>query len=322
MISINEYFPKILFGSSLLTLLSLALFPEIFHLEIIYILLGFFCFLGISFSLFNSKKEITESEKILKERILELEEQVNQYKQEKEKLDKEIESTLKLKKDSTEIILGGISHDFNNLLSIILGNLDIAELTLGQHEALRLVKKAKKTSLQAKNLILKLCSSLPKETIEEISIKNILEEALLVLEGSIVKHNIVISENTWPVYVDKTQMVQAFRNIIENSMFAMKEGGTINILVENLHIENSEIDYVKVDIIDQGEGMDDKTKKRIFDPYFSTKQRGNKKGMGLGLYVSQSVVQKHGGEIHIDSQLGVGTLVRVFLPVKSETFLT
>jgi len=110
---------------------------------------------------------------------------------------------------------------------------------------------------------------------------------------------------------------------VTNSMEAMPGRGTIKVYCRNIDI--SEKDgltlqpgkYVKMSLKDQGAGIAEENRLRVFDPYFSTKERGTQKGMGLGLAVAYSIVKKHGGLITIESQLGVGTNIHIYIPTVS-----
>ena len=126
---------------------------------------------------------------------------------------------------------------------------------------------------------------------------------------------------------DSRQMHYAISNVLVNAMEAMPQGGTITIQAENQVIENKDKDsplplnegkYVRISIKDEGRGIPEEHLGRIFDPYFSTKERGVQKGMGLGLTTAYAVVEKHGGHIMVNSTTGVGTTVTIYLPAAEE----
>lgn len=126
----------------------------------------------------------------------------------------------------------------------------------------------------------------------------------------------------WPVEVDEGQINQVINNLIINSDQAMTEGGMINVGVENItidEIQGSEVKgqellkdgkYVKISISDQGVGIAEEHLKNIFDPYFSTKQKGS----GLGLTTAYSIIKNHDGLITVESEIGVGTTFYIYLP--------
>jgi CheY-like chemotaxis protein len=116
------------------------------------------------------------------------------------------------------------------------------------------------------------------------------------------------------------QIGQVIQNMILNAREAMPEGGVVSVRAENVVIGSHEHpplpagDYVRISIADHGVGMTKELQSKIFDPYFSTKQRGNQKGIGLGLTICHAVVQRHGGAIAVESEPGAGTTFRLLLP--------
>ncbi len=140
------------------------------------------------------------------------------------------------------------------------------------------------------------------------------------LSGSRVRCEFSLAEDLWLAEVDAGQIGQVIRNLVLNAREAMPEGGVISVRAENVVLgshENPSLppgDYVRVSIADQGGGIAKEVLPKIFDPYFSTKQRGDQKGMGLGLTICHTVIQKHGGAIAVESELGVGTTFHIHLP--------
>ena len=124
--------------------------------------------------------------------------------------------------------------------------------------------------------------------------------------------------------VDEGQIGQVIRNLVLNAREAMPEGGVISVRAENVVLgpgENPSLppgNYVRVSVVDRGCGIVKESLSLIFDPYFSTKQRGSQKGMGLGLTICHTIIQKHGGAIAVESELGVGTTFRFYLPASRE----
>jgi CheY-like chemotaxis protein/anti-sigma regulatory factor (Ser/Thr protein kinase) len=120
--------------------------------------------------------------------------------------------------------------------------------------------------------------------------------------------------------VDAGQIGQVIRNLVLNAREAKPEGGLISVRAENVVLGPQEDpslppgDYVRMSITDRGGGISKEVLPKIFDPYFSTKQRGTQKGMGLGLTICHTIIQKHGGAITVESEPGVGTTFRLYLP--------
>ncbi len=237
---------------------------------------------------------------------------------EQKKTEEERQKIQKL--ESIAILAGGIAHDFNNFLSGIIGNISLAILEArGNGEIIDILNEAKEATDLAKNLTRQLLTfstgGIPVK--ETTSISNIIEEtAEFNLRGSSVKCFYTFPKNIWKVQVDKSQLSQVISNLIINAAQAMPEGGTIRISLENMVINKEttlpleEGKYVKITVEDKGMGIAEKHLPRIFDPYFTTKQKGS----GLGLATTYSIIQKHNGYITVDSKLGSGTTFYIYLP--------
>jgi CheY-like chemotaxis protein len=158
------------------------------------------------------------------------------------------------------------------------------------------------------------------ESITEV----IKDSAEFALRGSNVKCEFFIPNDIWPTEIDKGQISQVISNLIINADQAMPGGGIIKVRVENLVVSAEhalpikEGKYVKIEIEDEGIGIHKEHLARIFDPYFTTKQRGS----GLGLATSYSIIKKHDGYITVESELGVGTTFYIYLPASSKQILT
>jgi CheY-like chemotaxis protein len=139
------------------------------------------------------------------------------------------------------------------------------------------------------------------------------------LSGSNLKAKFNFPDNLWPVEVDKRQIGQAIHNVIMNAREAMPDGGLLEVSAENVtsdddlsNLRNGK--YVKISITDFGIGIAQKNLDKIFNPYFSTKKMGNKKGTGLGLSICHSIIQKHGGNVTVESKYRHGTTFHIYLP--------
>jgi len=228
------------------------------------------------------------------------------------------------KLESTGILAGGIAHDFNNLLSIMLLNIEQANSPGVSGDAAGCyLEEAKKSILLARGLTSQFLtlSDGGAPILTDVPLPELIQEsAQLTLSGSDVRCVYSLADDLWEVRADAGQIGQVIRNIILNSRQAMPEGGEIFVRAENVVLGKQNPpcltpgDYIQVTIADHGVGISESVLPKIFDPYFSTKQRGNEKGMGLGLTICHSVIQKHFGTITAESIAGEGSTFRICLP--------
>jgi len=246
---------------------------------------------------------------------------------ERKRLEDQLQQAHKMEAIST--LTGGIAHDYNNLLAIIMGNLSMAREEMEPHSVIAgLLHEMEKASSKARDLTHQLMTlsrgGHPMK--ERGSIESLLKEILLEVkahEG--IEYTLSIQDDLWPVEYDSRQMHFAISNILINAVESMPQRGTITIQVENQVIVDKSNDsavplnngkYVRISIKDEGRGIPKKHLNKIFDPYFSTKERGEQKGMGMGLTTAYAVVQKHDGNIMVNSTTGVGTIVTIYLPAE------
>jgi CheY-like chemotaxis protein len=151
-------------------------------------------------------------------------------------------------------------------------------------------------------------------------LKSVKDSATFALRGSRSRSEFSISDNLRPVDADEGQLSQVISNLIINADQAMPEGGTVRVSCENVALGGDSGvplppgDYVKISVMDGGIGIPREHFEKIFDPYFTTKQ----KGRGLGLATSYSIIKRHGGHITVESELGIGTTFSVYLPVSRQ----
>jgi len=236
------------------------------------------------------------------------------------------EELLKAKKlESIGILAGGIAHDFNNLMSAVVGNISLARIEMKPgSKAFKNLLEAEKASIQTKTLTARLITfSRGGEPVKEtVSTGNLVKDSVeSSLKGFDIDARFSIPDDISLTEADEDQIKQAIHNIVTNAQEAMSGQGTINISCENVNIGEKDTltlkdgKYVRISVKDQGPGIPDEDLAKIFDPYFSTKDMGAQKGMGLGLSVSYSIVKKHDGMITVDSELGTGTTFSIYLPV-------
>ena len=224
------------------------------------------------------------------------------------------EEILKLRKlESLGVLAGGIAHDFNNLLTGLFGNIELAKKFLpADHKSHKFLETAGRSMESATSLTTQMLTFAKggdpiKETISIGAV--IAETAQFSLRGSKVKLQTNITPDLWPVEADKGQLSQVISNLVINAQQAMPEGGTITISAEN--VANPAGRQVQITVEDEGIGISPQYLDRIFDPYFSTKQRGS----GLGLASTHSIITKHNGTINTASILNEGTTFIICLPV-------
>ncbi|MBF0550350.1 MAG: response regulator [Deltaproteobacteria bacterium] len=235
--------------------------------------------------------------------------------------------TLDNQLEAISTLVGGIAHDFNNLLAIIIGYMELARIDSPPQAIIhRHLGQAMDACWSAKHLTQRLLflshGGVPNIISSDI-IELIKEAVALVPGGPKVRWEYCFDDHLWPVDVDPQQVRQALCNIVGNAQQAMVNGGVINIIVENYLVgvrpRNEspflpEGKYVRICIADQGEGIPEELLPRIFDPYFSTKPRGARKGMGLGLTITHAIIKRHRGHIRVESVPGNGTRVYIYLP--------
>lgn len=242
---------------------------------------------------------------------------------EKRRMEVELMKTRKL--ESIGMLAGGIAHDYNNLLTAIMGNIFLAKSYCKSDEKVfELLNEAEKASMSAKDLTQKLITFSKGGTPikRAILISQLLKDTVeLALSGSNIKYKFFIPDTLWPVEIDEAQIGQVIHLLVINAKEAMPQGGTVAIDSEGVNLSEENLfglkagEYVKVSIQDTGVGIQEKELDRIFDPYFSTKEMGNQKGMGLGLSISHSIIKNHGGAIVAESEVGIGTTIYFYLPV-------
>ncbi len=234
---------------------------------------------------------------------------------EKKKTEIELQKAQKL--ESLGLVAGGIAHDFNNLLTGILGYISLTKNIAKDNEIISLLDKAEDATQQSKKLTLQLLTfSKGGDPVKKvISITPLIKNSLsFILMGSNIKYTFEEDSFLSFVEVDEGQITQVFNNIIVNAKEALPNGGLIKVKAENFYANNvlgiSNGDYIKITFEDNGTGINEKNFKKIFDPYFTTKTKGN----GLGLSICYSVVKKHNGIITVDSKLNQGTVFSIYLP--------
>ncbi len=229
------------------------------------------------------------------------------------------EELLKVQRiESMGVLAGGIAHDFNNILTAIIGNLSLARLYTDSNKISERLEESERAAIRAVDLTQELLTfargGVPVK--ETAAIAALLRQtAIFTLRGSNVRCEFSIPDDLWAVDIDAGQIGRVINNLIINADQAMPEGGIVRVHAENVAVEKADIlplkdgEYVKILVQDQGLGIPKEHLQRIFDPYFTTKHKGN----GLGLAASYSIIRNHDGYIAVESEVGVGTIFCIYL---------
>ena len=231
-------------------------------------------------------------------------------------------------------LTGGIAHDFNNLLTIIIGNIDTVMRRLDSDSdprAKRSLENALKGAERAAALTQRLLAFSRQQPLDpkQIDVGQLLAGMSDLLTRSITETiaiQVHAASDVWSVEVDPHQLENSVLNLAVNARDAIGGTGDLTIDAENVTIEAGggapsfllPGDYVRISVADTGEGMTPETVSKVFDPFFTTKEVG--KGTGLGLSMVYGFVKQSGGHIQIESQLGVGTTVSLYLPRVGKAF--
>jgi len=230
--------------------------------------------------------------------------------------------------ESLGTLAGGIAHDFNNLLTAVFGNIELARLGMDpESQNYQLLGNADEAIWHAKKLTGQLLTFSKGDSLskEPMAIQELITETChFVMSGSAVKCDCRLPDDLWPVDIDRGQIWRVLQNLLLNAAEAMPDGGTVTLTAENCLIDEltplplQQGKYVKIMVIDQGVGIPTEHLPKVFDPYYSTKQRDFKKGIGLGLTICHSIIDKHNGHISLSSAPGHGTTVTFYLPASSQ----
>ena len=245
---------------------------------------------------------------------------------ERKRMENALTHTAKL--ESLGILAGGIAHDFNNLMTIVQGYIDLAILGIPtDHMVQKWLKSAQQSLDKTRGLTSQLITfSQGGQPVLKISrIDNLLRDAVKnTLKSSSIQKSVELQKGLWPAEFDEGQIRQCFCNLAENAGEAMPNGGAMKVRAENVEVTEAdglpleEGTYLRIVFEDSGTGISPEHLDKVFDPYFTTKEMGQDKGMGLGLTVCYSVLKKHGGHIAVSAGGGGGTAFSLYLPAKPD----
>jgi PAS domain S-box-containing protein len=225
------------------------------------------------------------------------------------------------KLEAVGLLAGGIAHDYNNILTVVLGNITLAEADTDADNAISArLADARRATLRARDLTLQLLTFAkggePVKT--SLELPELLKEVTnFSLHGSKVRSEFKLTDGLWAVHADKGQIGQVLQNLVINSVQAMPGGGVITISAENCEYSGANAPggiaagrYVHLSVSDVGVGIPRENLAKIFDPYFTTKPQGT----GLGLATCYSIIKKHAGHVEVESATGRGTTFHLWLP--------
>jgi PAS domain S-box-containing protein len=229
-------------------------------------------------------------------------------------------------------LTGGMAHDFNNILTAVIGNLDLAAARLPEDDkALTHCRLALNAALSGAELVKRLLAFSRRQALrpEPTRVEAVIDGVMPLLRRTLGEHiRIKLSSpaRLWPALADTAQLESAILNLVINARDAMPEGGSLSLELANAAI-GSELstasgrlaagDYVLISVRDSGSGMTPDQLSHAFEPFFTTKPPGQ--GSGLGLSMVFGTMQQLGGAVHISSELGHGTVVQLYLPRAAET---
>ncbi len=239
------------------------------------------------------------------------------------------------KMDAIGKLAGGVAHDFNNMLSVIIGHTELILATIEDNSSYsNSLEEIMKAAKRSADLTKQLLGFARKQNVlpELLDLNSSIHTILSILErliGEDIELTLSQEENLWPILMDKTQLDQILTNLCVNARDAINGVGHIAIATSNIILdEKSECGvpfpvtgkYVLLSVSDNGPGMDPETLDQIFEPFFTTKKIG--KGTGLGLATIHGIVKQNNGYINVYSEPGHGTTFRIYIPSNQKDFPT
>lgn len=227
------------------------------------------------------------------------------------------------KLESLGTFADGVAKDFDSLLTAILRNVFLAKISADDEDNIlgNGLATAERAGLQAKELAHRLITfaqgGYPMKKVETLN--NLIREAIEnALAGSNVTCRPVIAEDLWPAEIDAVQIKHVIENIVTNAREAMPEGGVVEVIAENITTGTNirtlgKGNYARITIRDRGVGIPRENLNKIFDPYFTTKAKKERGGIGLGLAICDSIIKYHNGLIGVESTVGVGTAFFIYI---------
>jgi signal transduction histidine kinase/CheY-like chemotaxis protein len=244
---------------------------------------------------------------------------------EREELESQLRQSQKMEAIGT--LAGGIAHDFNNILTPLIGYAELVRTNIGDNPLLlRQQDEVLKACMRARELVQQILtfSRQSEEERKPLLIQAVVKEALMLLRSAIpstIEIELDIESDCGAVLVDSSQIHQVVMNLCTNAFYAMREkGGVLTVSLREMFLSRRATRlglkpgrYVELVVADTGHGIGQANLEKIFDPYFTTKKKGE--GTGLGLAIALGIIKKCGGTILATSEEGAGTSFSVYLPV-------
>ena len=225
-------------------------------------------------------------------------------------------------------LTGGIAHDFNNILATIMGYGEMALIKMAADDSQRsniehILEATGKAAHLTKDLLLFSRKQIAvKKPVYLDMIIGDMQKFLRRVIGEDIEFKVIFQEKEVPVLADRNHIEQVIMNLATNARDAMPRGGMLTITLERTEVDNELVaahgygkagGYAVITFADTGKGMDEETRRRIFEPFFTTKEVG--KGTGLGMAVVYGIIRQHDGYINVESEPGLGTTFKVYLPL-------
>jgi len=245
--------------------------------------------------------------------------------EEKAKLESQLIQVQKL--ETVGRLAGGVAHDFNNMLGVILGYADLAKRSLAkEHPVLRNLVQIEKAATRSRDITAQLLAFSRKQIINPrvIDLNELVahtQKLLIRLIGEHIELSVLPGEDLWTIKFDPSQIEQILINLAVNSRDAMPGGGKLVIETKNIILEDSYCKthigctpgpHVRLSVSDNGEGMDKEVQQHIFEPFFTTKEVGQ--GTGLGLATVYGIIKQNNCSIDVYSEPGYGTTFNIYVP--------
>ena len=278
----------------------------------------------------NLERRVKERTAELADTVARLEDQITQrQKEEVRRVELETQLHQSQKMEALGLMAGGVAHDFNNVLAVILGYSDILEGLDCDEKTRNRILEIKLAANRGAALTSQLLAFSRRQVFRprvldlNDSVSN-MEKMIDRLVGKDVRLSLLLAPDLEKVKADPGQMDQVVMNLAVNARDAMPDGGELSLVTFNCEVSESEStedwaagSYVVLKVSDPGTGIDEETQRRIFEPFFTTKEQG--KGTGLGLATVHGIVKQSHGHLEVESAIGKGTTFSVHLPVVDGT---